>query len=111
MLLLTPDQPHQNVFSKLPIMGFKNAKSVKDHLVRVVLFQLDKEGRSKPWERANRPCEVCELVKNRTKFKKAESAETFDILKGFLDCNSNNVPYLLECKNVSSNSFSDKVSI
>ena len=31
-------------------------------------------------------------------FKKAESQETFDILKGPLDCNSNNVIYLFECK-------------
>ena len=31
-------------------------------------------------------------------FKKAESEETFDILKGPLDCNSNNVIELFECK-------------
>ena len=32
------------------------------------------------------------------KFKKAESEETFDILKGPLDYGSNNVIYLFECK-------------
>ena len=36
--------------------------------------------------------------KDTTKYKKAESEETFDILKGPLDCNSNNVIYLFECK-------------
>ena len=46
-LLLTPDQAHKRVFSEVPIIGFKNAKSLKDHLVRVVLPQLDREGRSK----------------------------------------------------------------
>ena len=64
------------------IIGFKNAKSLKDHLVRAVLPQLDREGRSKPCEGANRSCEVCDSVKDTTKFKKPESEETFDILKG-----------------------------
>ena len=59
---------------------------------------LDREGRSKPCEVANCSCEVCESVKDITKFKKAESEKTFDILKGPLDCNSNNVIYLFECK-------------
>ena len=36
-LLLTPDQAHKRVFSEAPIVGFKNAKSLKDHLVRAVL--------------------------------------------------------------------------
>ena len=89
-LLFTPNQAHKKVSSEVPIIGFRNAKSLKDHLVRAVLPQLDREGRSKPCEGANRSCEVCESVK--------ESEETFDILKGPLDCNSNNVIYLFECK-------------
>ena len=48
---------------------------------------MDREGRSKPCEGANRSCEVCESVKDITKFKTAESEETFEILKGPLDCN------------------------
>ena len=91
-LLLTPDQAHKNAFSEVPIIGFKNAKSLKNHLVRAVLPQLDREGRSKACE------EVCESVKDTTKFKKAKSEETFDILKDPLDCNSNNVIYLFEYK-------------
>ena len=86
------------VFSEVPIIGFKNVKSLKDHLVGAVLPQVDREGRSKPCEEANCSCEVCDSVKDTTKFKKAESEETFDILKGPLDCNSNNVIYLFECK-------------
>ena len=46
-LLLKPDQAHKKVFSGTPIIGFKNANSLKDHLVRAVLPQLDREGRSK----------------------------------------------------------------
>ena len=50
------------------------------------------------WQGTNRSCEACESVKNTTKFKKPESEETFDILKRFLDCNSNNVTYIFGCK-------------
>ena len=48
--LLTPDQAHKRVFSEVSIIGFKNAMSFKDHLVRAFLPQLDREGRSKPCE-------------------------------------------------------------
>ena len=37
-LLLTPDQARKRVFSEVPIIGFKNANSPKDHLVRAVLL-------------------------------------------------------------------------
>ena len=87
-LLLTPDQVHKRVFSEVPIIRFKNTKSLKDHLVRTVLPRLDREGRSKLCEGPNRSCVVCDSVKDTAKFKKAESEETFDILKGPLDCNS-----------------------
>ena len=49
-LFLTPDQAHGRVFSEVPIIGFKNANSLEDHLVKAVLPQLDREGRSKPCE-------------------------------------------------------------
>ena len=35
-LLLTPDQEHQKVFHKVPIIGFRRAKSLKDILVRAL---------------------------------------------------------------------------
>ena len=46
-LLLTPDVAHKAVFTNVPIIGFKNDKNLKDHLVRAVLPMLDAEGRSK----------------------------------------------------------------
>ena len=33
-LLLTPDQEHQKVFHKVPIIDFRRAKSLKDILVK-----------------------------------------------------------------------------
>ena len=69
-LLLTVGQAHGRVFSDVPIIGFKNDKSVKDHLARAALPQIDKEWISEPCEGANRSCKVCESVKNTTSFTK-----------------------------------------
>ena len=33
-ILLTPDQEHKNVFQVIPVAGFCNGRSLKDHLVR-----------------------------------------------------------------------------
>ena len=90
-LLLPVDQAHGRVFSNVRIIGFKNAKSLKDHLVRAAWPQLDREWISKPCQGANPSCEVCKSVKNTTNFRKAQWEETFYI--GPLDCNSNNVIY------------------
>ena len=46
-LLLTPDVAHKAVFTNVPIVGFKNDRSLKDHLVWAVLPKVDAEGRSK----------------------------------------------------------------
>ena len=43
-------------------------------------------------------CEVCKSVNDTSHFKRRDTVETFDILKGPLDCNFNHVIYLLECK-------------
>ena len=70
-LLLAVDHAHGRVFLDVPIIGFKNTKSLKDHLVRAALPQLDRELISKPCEGANPSCEVCKSVKNTTNFRKA----------------------------------------
>ena len=96
-LLLTPGKAHK-VFTEVPITGFKNNRSLKDHLDRSVLPQLDREGKSKPCEEASHSYAVCESVKDTTKFNQEVTEETFDILKSPLDCNSNNVINFFECK-------------
>ena len=47
-LLLTPDVAHEAVFTNVPIIGFKNGRSLKDYFVRAVLPKVDAEGRSTP---------------------------------------------------------------
>ena len=36
-ILLAPDKEHQKVFSNIPTVGFRNGKTLKDHLVRGTL--------------------------------------------------------------------------
>ena len=98
-LLLTPDVAHKAVFTNVPIIGFKNDRSLKDHLVRAVLPKVDAEGRSKSCGGGEkRSCEVCKSVNDKSYFKRGDTDETFNILKGPLDCNSNHVIYLFEFK-------------
>ena len=42
-LLLTPDREHGKVFEKVPIIGFRRAKSLKDILVRATVAPLEKK--------------------------------------------------------------------
>ena len=97
-LLLTPEIAHKAVFTNVTIIGFKNDRSLKDHLVWAVLPKVDAEGRSKPYGGKKRSCEVCKSVNYTSHFKRRDTNETFDILKGPLDCNSNYVIYLFEYK-------------
>ena len=81
--MLTLDIAHKPVFTNVPIIGFKNHRSLKDHLVWAVLPKVDA---------------VCTSVNDTSHFKKRDTNETFNILQGPLDFNSNHVIYLFECK-------------
>ena len=100
--MLTPDVAHKAVFTNVPIIGFKNYRSLKDHLVRAVSPKVYAEGRSKPCGGGGggekRSCEVCKSVNDTSHIKRRDTNETFNILKGPLDFNSNHVIYLFECK-------------
>ena len=97
-LLVTPDVGHQAVFTNFPIIGFKNDRGLKDHLVRAELAKVDTEGGSKPCSGKKRSCEVFKSVNDTSYFKRRDTDETFDILKVPLDCNSNHVIYLIKWK-------------
>ena len=46
LILLAPDEQHRKVFTDIPRIGFKNGKSLKDHLKRSVLPKIDVAGNS-----------------------------------------------------------------
>ena len=82
----------------MSIIGFQNDRSLKDHLFRAVLPKVDAEGRPKRCGGKNRSCEVCKSVNDISHFKRRDTNEGLNILKGSLDCNYNHVIYLFECK-------------
>ena len=96
--MLTPHIAHKACITNVPIIDFRNDRSLKDHLVRDVLPSVDAEVRSKPCEGEKLSCEVCKLVNDTYNFKRRDTDETFNILKEPLDWNSNYVTYLFECK-------------
>ena len=69
-ILLTPDEQNRKVFTDIPRTGFKNDKSLKDHLVRSVLPKIDVAGNSGPCGGKRPPCESCKLMKKTSSFKK-----------------------------------------
>ena len=95
-LLLTSDREHEKVFPEVPIVGFRRAKSLKEHLVRAKLPSLTqgtgcgKCGGSR--------CDVCNYIEASHTFSDKNGARIFDIRKGVLNCNSTNVIYLMQCK-------------
>ena len=61
-ILLTLDKEHQKVFPNVPIVGFCNRKSLKDHLVRASLPILSNTLGSEPCRKRN--CQVCQFIGN-----------------------------------------------
>ena len=97
-ILLAPDKEHQKVFPKVTIVGFRNGKSLKDHLVRASLPILNQTLGSEPCGKRN--CQVWQFVVNTDTFSPITTDETFKINKGPLNCNSKKVAYLSDVKNV-----------
>ena len=47
-ILLAPDKEHKKVFPEVPIVGFRNGKSLQDYLVRASLPKMDNAGGFEP---------------------------------------------------------------
>ena len=52
-ILLTPNEEHKKVFPDVPVVGFRNGKSLKDYLVRAKLPKPKESGRCKPCGKKN----------------------------------------------------------
>ena len=63
-ILLAPDEQYRKVFTDIPRIGFKNGRSLKDHLIRSVLPKIDVSGNSGPCGGKRPPCDLCKLMKN-----------------------------------------------
>ena len=95
--ILASDDGYKKVFPDVPLVGFKNNKKLKAHLVRSQLTDLDEVGRSKPFG-GNRPlCHLCENIKDTCTFKSKHLDEIHKINKNY-NCNSKMAVCLIECK-------------
>ena len=98
-MLLTTDAQHRKVFPEVPIVSFKRGKSVKDLLVRAKV-PVEKETNGKSCGCQGKRCEVCTFSEEKNAFTNKEGRDTYKIREGlYLDCNKENVMYLITCKN------------
>ena len=95
-ILLTPNKEHKKVFPNVPVIGFRNGKSLKDFLVRATLPKLNESGRCEPC--GEKTCLVCDSISTATTFKTEVCQETFKVQSGPLTCDSEKVLCLLKCK-------------
>ena len=95
-LLLAPDKEHKKVFPDVPVVGFRNGRSLKDYLVRAALPKSNDTRRCEPC--GKKTCLVCNSIRTTTTFSTEACEEVFKIQSGPLNCNSEKVLYLLKCK-------------
>ena len=84
-VILASDDGHKKVFSDVPMIGFKNNKNLKAHLVRSQLRDLDEVGRSKPCGGKRPPCHLCENMKDTCTFKSKHLNEVHKINKKYFN--------------------------
>ena len=80
---LTPNKEHKKVFPDVPVVGFRNGKSLKDYLVRAKLPKLDESGRCEPC--GKKTCFVCDSIITTTTFTTEACQETFKNLERSLE--------------------------
>ena len=68
-VILACDEIHKKVFPEVPIIGFKNNKNLKSHLVRALLPDINEVGRCEPCGGKRPPCQLCSNMKNTSTFK------------------------------------------
>ena len=96
-LLLTPDKEHNKVFEKVPIIGFRRAKSLKDILVRAKVPSLEKKGGfCRPCGGSR--CEICKRIVSTNTFQSTTTKRSYLVRPENLNCSSKNVIYLFTCK-------------
>ena len=96
-VILACHEDHEKVFPDVPIIGFKNIKNLKSHLVIAVLPDINEEGRCESCGGKRPPCLLCRDMGNTNTFKSKHSNKIYQIKKNF-NCNSKRVVYLIKCR-------------
>ena len=88
-ILLAPDKEHKKVFPEVPIVGFRNGKTLKDCILRAALPKTDNVGGSEPCGKGT--CQLCDHIITTNTFTTKACGEVFKIQSGPLNCNSEKV--------------------
>ena len=99
-LLLKLDREHGKVFERIPIVGFRRAKSLKDIIVRAKVAPLEKKKGSGRTYGCTR-CDICKHVISTETFRSFSTQREYCIKADNLNCRFNNVVYLFSCKTCS----------
>ena len=81
-VIVACDEDHKKVFLEVSIIGFKNNKNLKSHLVRVALPDINEVSRCEPCG-GKRPCQLCSNMKNTSTFKSKHANKAYQIKKDF----------------------------
>ena len=85
--MLTPDQRHRKVFPEVVIVGLKRGKIREDLLVSAKVPETDEK------------MLTLHFFRGKNTFTNKEGSDTYKTREGFhLNCNSENVIYLIICK-------------
>ena len=95
--LLAPDREHGNIFEKVPIIGIRKAKRLKEILARAKVAPLEqKKGCCKSC--GGTSCKIWKHVETTETFWSFSAQREYCIKRYNLNCSSNNVVYLFSCK-------------
>ena len=82
--ILTPNKEHKKLFPNVPVIGFRNSKSLKDFLARATLPKINGSSRCGPC--AKKTCLVCDSISTTTAFTTEAYQEVFKIQTSPLIC-------------------------
>ena len=97
--ILRVNSEHRETFQQIPIAAFSIGKSLQSFLVKSTLPQMKKQESEKGcFKCGGGRCKVCNHIKETNSFHSNVTKDNFSIEKGPLNCNSNHVVYLVDCK-------------
>ena len=79
----------------VPMIGFKNNKSLRDHLLRSQLLNIERRSTPKPYGGKSIPCHLCKNMKDIYAFKSKHFDEVHESNNDYF--NSKVAVYLIEC--------------
>ena len=98
---LSSGEERTKVFSKAPIVAYRQPKSLKDILVRAIIKCPTTEPNVCSGCNDRSDCQVCQILVKSDIFYNMDKSRTYNLRKGTLHCNSSKVVYLLSCETCS----------